>query len=89
LEVKNNLVSNSCSYLGSSSILNLALAALSLWDLPDNKVESRGYEGGRKKVGRYELWMSGGPVTQPMRKLGSTVKEKLASYVFDLAISLY
>jgi hypothetical protein len=32
--------------------------------------------------------MSGGPVTQPMRKLGATVKEKLASYVFDLATSL-
>jgi hypothetical protein len=30
LEVKNNLVSNSCSYLGSSSILNLALTALPL-----------------------------------------------------------
>ena len=27
-------------------------------------------------------------MTQPMRKLGSTVKEKLASYVFDLATSL-
>jgi hypothetical protein len=27
-------------------------------------------------------------VAQPMRKLGSTVKEKLASYVFDLATSL-
>jgi hypothetical protein len=56
--------------------------------MPDNKIESRGCDDGRKKAGRYELWMSGGPVAQPMRKLGSTVKEKLASYVFNLATSL-
>jgi hypothetical protein len=56
--------------------LNLDLAALSLC------------EGEREKAGRYELWRSGGPVAQPMRKLGSTVKEKLVSYVFDLVISL-
>jgi hypothetical protein len=76
LEVKNNLVSNSCSYLGSSSILNLDLAALPLC------------EGEREKADRYSLWRSGGQVAQPMRKLGSTMKEKLVSYVFDLAISL-
>ena len=68
--------------------MNLALAALPLRDLPDNKVETRGCDGRRENAGRYELWMSGGPVAQPMRKLGSTVKEKLASYVFDLATSL-
>jgi hypothetical protein len=56
--------------------------------MSDNKIESRGCDDGRKKAGRYELWMSGGPVAQPMRKLGSTVKEKLASYVFNLATSL-
>lgn len=42
----------------------------------------------QKKVGRHDLWRSGGPVTQSMRSSGLIVKKKLVSHALDLASSM-
>jgi hypothetical protein len=42
----------------------------------------------QKKVGRHDLWRSGGPMTQSMRSSGPIVKEKIVSHTLDLASSM-
>jgi hypothetical protein len=68
--------------------LNLALAALPHEIWLTVRLRAENVEGEREKVDRHELWRSGGPVAQPMRQLGPTVKEKFVSNVCDLATLL-